>query len=68
MTNDENVGSGVFVDEQGRLDLSRAQPKDSQLFACVGVDVAGNSARTLVRVNVVDPVEGESGGESVGGR
>lgn len=54
--------SGVFVDGQGRLDLSQVDAANKTLFECVGVDAAGNTARTLIRIISVDPEEGEQGG------
>lgn len=59
VTSEASVGSGVFVDGQGRLDLSQVDAANRTLFECVGVDAAGNTARTLIRVNSVDPEEGE---------
>ena len=49
----------MFVDGGGQLDVSRVQSAGSQLFACVGVDAVGNSARTRIRVTSVDPDPGE---------
>lgn len=59
VTSDGSVESGVFVDGQGKLDLSKVDSAQRTLFECVGVDAAGCSARTLIRVNSVEPEEGE---------
>jgi len=50
----QNDVSGVFVDSQGRLDLSRAALTDSGIYRCTGVDVAGASAFRLYNVDIVD--------------
>lgn len=59
VTGEGGVESGVFVDRQGQLDLSKVDSANRTLFECVGVDAAGCSARTLIRVNSVEPEEGE---------
>ena len=58
VTGDTSVETGVFVDENGKLDVSRVQEAGSELFACVGVDAAGNSARTRIRVTSVSSEQG----------
>ena len=60
----------MFIDDLGRLDVSRVEAANSELFLCVGVDAVGNTASTRIRVSSVDPEEGEVGreGGEVGGR
>ena len=53
--------SGVFVDSQGQLDVSRIVAASSELFVCGGADVVGNTASTRIRVISVDPEEGKGG-------
>jgi hypothetical protein len=59
VTGDTSVETGVFVDEDGKLDVSRVEEAGSELFACVGVDAAGNSARTRIRVTSVSSEQEE---------
>lgn len=58
VTGDTGVETGVFVDEDGNLDVSRVTTAGSQLFDCVGEDAAGNSAGYRIRVISVDPEQG----------
>ena len=59
VTSDSMVGGGVFVNSEGQLDVSEIEQSGNVLYACVGVDDAGNTARTRIRVITVDPEEGE---------
>ena len=51
--------SGVFVDSQGQLDVSRVEAAGSEVFVCVGVDVVGNTASTRIRVRLEEPDTGK---------
>ena len=46
-------GSGPFVNSDGELDLSDADPEDSGIYTCFGVDAAGKSASQRFNVQVV---------------
>ena len=53
VTENEDVISGLFVDSEGRLDLSRAVASDSGLYRCTGVDIAGASGSQLFNIEII---------------
>ena len=68
VTSDSSVESGVFVNSQGALDLSKIETANTTVFVCEGRDVVGNSAGARIRVISTDSEEGEQGERREGGR